>query len=123
MKFSIEKDSGINVIMFHGDLWGGEETYQMQFKIKDEVTALAARGERKFIMDLKKTKRVNSTGIGLLVANQSSIKNVDGELKLCEVTSRARTALVVTGVKQLFDIYETREEAIKAYVGESLSKA
>jgi len=120
MKFTMENDSGINVIVMDGDLWGGEETYQMQFRIKDAVTALVERGERKFVMDLQKTKRANSAGIGLLVATFTTIKNLEARLKFCEVSDRVLTSMVVTGVKQLFDIYPKREDAIRAFIGESL---
>lgn len=116
MKFTIEKTDGIPVIALQGDLWGGEDTFRLKDEIKEAAAALIADGERRFVLDLKKTKRVNSTGIGVLVAIHSSIKGPDREVKVCEVTSRARTSLVVTGVLQLFDIHETRDEAVAAFV-------
>ena len=115
MRFTIEKKNDINVIALQGDLWGGEDTFQLIFRLREKVTELTADGDRKFIIDLKKTNRVNSAGIGLLVAVLASVKNAGGEVKICEVGRRVRTSMVVTGVTQLFETYDTLEEAVEAF--------
>ncbi len=111
MKFSVTKIDNVAVFELKGDMWGGEDTYQLI----DEAKIQLRKGERKFLVDLKKTKRVNSCGIGVLIHMHTSVKNAGGEFKLCEVTGKGRTAMVVTGVVQVFDIHETREEALGAF--------
>ena len=111
MKFSVTNTEDVVVFEMKGDLWGAADTYELI----DEAKAQLGKGERKFLVDLKKTKRSNSTGIGVLIHMMVSVKNAKGELKLCEVTGKARTAMVVTGVLQVFDIYDTREEALRAF--------
>jgi len=111
MKFSVTKVDDVAVFEMKGDMWGGPDTYELI----DEAKAQLGKEERKFLVDLKKTKRVNSCGIGVLIHMYTSVKNAGGEFKLCEVTGKARTAMVVTGVLQVFDSHETREEALRAF--------
>jgi len=113
MKFGMEKKGDVILIELRKSLEGGPDT----FEIKDEVTALLAKGERKFVLDMSAASFVNSTGIGVVVAMQSSITNAGGQLKICKVGDRARRAFVVTGVWALFDVYDTQEEAFKAFQG------
>ena len=115
MKHTVEKLDDISVIVIQGDLWGGAETCNLQCEIKDEVMRLISRGERKFILDLEKTRRINSLGLGVLVAIHVSIQNAGGDLRICSVDERPRAALNVTGLGHLFQVYESREAAVHAF--------
>ncbi len=111
MRFDVVKIEDVVVFVMKGDMWGGADTS----RIIEEIKAQLANGERKFLVDLKRTKRVNSCGIGVLVHMYTSVTNAKGGFKLCQVTGKARTAMVVTGVLQLFKAYDTREEALDAF--------
>lgn len=115
MRYTVEKSEGIPVIVIQGDLWGGTETCDLQGKIKEELVELIHQGKRRFILDLEKTLRVNSLGIGMLVAIHVSIRNAGGELRICSVNERPRAALEITGLKNLFKIHETRASAVEAF--------
>ena len=111
MKYSIDKENDIVVISVKSNLEGGPDTFQ----IKDDVTAKLGAGERKFILDMEKASFVNSTGIGVVIAVQSSISNAGGKLRVCSVSDRARRAFVVTGVWSLFDVCGDKAEALAAF--------
>ncbi len=111
MKFAIQKLDDVVLIELKAALEGGPDTFQL----KDEVKARLGEGGRKFLLDMENAGFVNSTGIGVVVGIYSSIKHVEGELKICGVSDRARRAFVVTGVWSLFSVYETRDEALKAF--------
>jgi anti-sigma B factor antagonist len=115
MKHIVEKSEGISVIVIQGDLWGGAETCDLQCEIKDEVTEMIARGERQFILDLARTRRINSIGLGVLVAIHASIQNAGGELRFCAVDERPRATFEITGLGNLFQVHETRQDAVGAF--------
>ncbi len=115
MRHTVEKSEGISVIVIQGDLWGGTETCDLQCEIREEVAELISQGEQKFILDLARIRRVNSLGIGVLVAIHVSIQNAGGELRICSVNERPRAALEITGLKNLFNIHETRAHAVEAF--------
>jgi len=113
MKFTIEKEKGVTVVALRASLEGGPDTYQ----IRDDVKGRLGEGERHFVLDMTEAGFVNSTGIGVVVSMLSSIKSAGGALKVCGVSDRARRAFVTTGVLQLFDVYNTRKEALDAFEG------
>lgn len=113
MKYQIDKENGVVVITLKSNLEGGPET----MKLKDDAKAEVEKGERKFVLDMTNAGFVNSTGIGVVVGMFTSIKDAGGEMKVCGVTDRARRAFVVTGVWQLFDACETKDEAVTALAG------
>jgi anti-sigma B factor antagonist len=110
MKYSLDKTGDVVVIALKSSLEGGPDTFQ----IKDDVKARLAEGDGKFVLDMSDAKFVNSTGIGVVVSVLSSIKDNDGKLKVCGVSDRARRAFVTTGVWQLFEVHDTRDEALQA---------
>lgn len=111
MKFNIEKSGDVMVVTLKSNLEGGPDTY----KLRDEVKAKLGDDERRFLINMKDAGFVNSTGIGVVVSILSSVKSAGGMLKICGVTERARRAFVTTGVWQLFDSYESQEEALAAF--------
>ena len=111
MKYAMETQDGEVVITPKKSLEGGPDT----FEIKDEVKGKLADGQKKFVLDLDEASFVNSTGIGVVVAIQFSVKNAGGEFKVCRVSDRARRAFVVTGVWSLFDVYEDLDSALRSF--------
>jgi anti-anti-sigma factor len=111
MKFGMEREGDVVVIALKASLEGGPDTFQ----IKDEVKSQLGKGERRFLLDMKDAGFVNSTGIGVVVSCLSSIKAAGGSLKVCGVSERARRAFVTTGVLQLFEVYPSREDALRAF--------
>jgi len=111
MKYSVEKINEVLVITLNGNLEGGPDTY----KIKDEVTTALEAGSRKFVIDMGKASFVNSTGIGVLVACYTSVTNSAGQIAVCSVSDKARRAFVVTGVWNLFQSYDSIEDAIAGF--------
>jgi anti-sigma B factor antagonist len=111
MKFSMEKKNDVVVIELQASLEGGPDT----FELKDEIKARLGEGSRKFVLDMENAGFVNSTGIGVVVGAYSSIKQAGGDLKISGVSDRARRAFVVTGVWSLFDVHDSKKEALQAF--------
>jgi anti-anti-sigma factor len=111
MNYSIERIQDIVLIELSGDSWGGLDAYQL----KDEVSAIIAMGSRRFLADFEEAHFVNSAGIGVLVACWVSIRNAEGEFKFCAIGPRVSRAFQVAGVAPLFDVSETRAEALAEF--------
>jgi anti-anti-sigma factor len=113
VKYDVKEIKDICVIELKGNLEGGEDT----FEIKDEVAKQIAAGKRKFVIDFDKTRFVNSTGIGVVVACHKSVADAEGAMKVCSVSDKARRAFVVTGVWSLFSSYDNQDQAVGAFAG------
>jgi anti-sigma B factor antagonist len=112
MKCKTEFVGDVLVVVARGPWTGG--SHHPPF-LHDEVKDQIAQGTRKVLIDFEKSSTANSAGVGILVAIRTSILAANGQLKLCHVTRRIRTSLVVAGILPLFDVYKTREEAMLAF--------
>jgi len=110
MQFSLVKIEDVVVVELTGDVWGGWDSVEL----KDSVGRLLKTGERKFLVDFSACSSVNSSGIGVLLAVQEAIKNVQGAMALCEVNERARRAFSISEVWTEFDSKASRAEGLKA---------
>ena len=73
------------------------------------------RDAKKIIFDLKKMAHIDSSGLGALVSILQWINGNGGALKLACLQPRPKIVFDITKVYRVFDIYETEEEALKAF--------
>jgi anti-sigma B factor antagonist len=110
MHFSMVKVDDIVVVELQGEVWGGWDALEL----KDSVGRLIGTGERKFLVDLSGCGSVNSSGIGVLLAVQESVRDANGSIALCEVSERARRAFSISEVWNEFETKPTRAEGLQS---------
>ena len=104
----------VGVIEVKGSLVGGEETDELRNTVADFVE----QGTKKLIIDLGKVTYLNSTAIGVLVSTHTTFSKNKGQVKLCNINKNINNIFVITKLTLVFDVAETREDAIKAFGGE-----
>lgn len=67
------------------------------------------------VMDLHRTQFVDSSGLGAILSFLRQVSARGGDLKLCGMTKQVRTAFELVRMHRIFDIFETREEAVRAF--------
>ena len=110
MQFSLVKIEDVIVVELQGDVWGGWDSVELN----DSVVRLLKSGERKFLVDFSSCSSVNSSGIGVLLAVQEAVRNVNGTVALCEVNERARRAFSISEVWNEFDSKSSRVEGLES---------
>ena len=106
------KESGnIHILGIKGNLMGGPETIAVHDRVKD----LIQQDKKQIVIDLSKVKWMNSSGLGTMMGCLTSLKNANGELKLCGVTEKVKSLFMITKLITLFETYATPEEALKAF--------
>jgi anti-sigma B factor antagonist len=103
-------DGGIGLIEVSGSLIGGEETD----KLRAAVAGFVDREYQKLIIDLSDVTYLNSTAIGVLVSAHTSYSRKGWKIKLCGVNKNINNIFVITKLTLVFDVQETRQEAIKS---------
>ena len=111
MKFSSRRDG--EVVIF--DLTGGLEGGQDSFEIKQAVSDLLEKGDKKFLLNLDRVDFVNSTGIGIIASVFSSISNANGAMKICNANDKVSRVMMVTKLLEVFDSYHKEDEALQSF--------
>jgi anti-anti-sigma factor len=86
---------------------GGEE-------IAREAYSQLEAGARALVMNLEKTRIVNSIGISILIEVLERVMDRKGVLAFCGLTPTIDKTFRIMGLAQYATIYRTQEEALQA---------
>jgi anti-anti-sigma factor len=81
-------------------------------ELGEAVRTQLAAGARKILIDFSQVSYMDSSGIGELVGCYTSIRNRQGELKLCGMNARTFDLMKVTSLNSVFDVQATEAEAL-----------
>lgn len=76
---------------------------------------------KQIVLDLSQVQFIDSTGCGAMIAAVKQLRAQDGDLKLCCITKPVKALFRLIGLKTLFGIYSTREEALESFVSRTSS--
>src|SRR6185295_2437909 len=97
------------------DLSGEVRIGEGSIYLRDSIRKLADEGKKKVLLNLAGVKYMDSSGVGELIANYTTIKRNGGQLKLLNLTDRIQNLLVITKLLTVFDAYEDEAEALKSF--------
>ena len=107
-----ERQAGdVTILDMTGDVRIGEGA----ISLRDSIRTLADQGKKKVLLNLAGVKYMDSTGVGELIANYTTIKRQGGQLKLLNLTDRIQNLLVITKLLTVFDSYDNEAEALKSF--------
>ena len=101
----------VTIVDVSGRLWGESEGDSLSDIFKNMKT----QGCCKVVIDMEDVLLMNSSGLGSLIAGLKSFRDAGGDLKLANVSERIMTILHITKLDQVFEIYESREEAVHRF--------
>jgi anti-sigma B factor antagonist len=97
------------------DLSGAVRIGEGSVGLRDAIRGLADGGKRKILLNLAGVNYVDSSGIGELIANYTTVSRQGGQLKLLNLTEKIRNLLVITKLLTVFDSYDNEAEALKSF--------
>jgi anti-sigma B factor antagonist len=83
--------------------------------LTDVIGELAKKGQRKILLNLTAVKYIDSSGLGELVRNLTSLRRQGGELKLLSPTPTVLEALRITHLDRILDIKEDEHLAVQSF--------
>jgi anti-sigma B factor antagonist len=107
-----ERQSGDVTIL---DLSGSIRMGEGCISLRNAIRGLAEGDKKKILLNLASVKNVDSSGIGELIANYTSLTRDGGQLKLLNLTEKIRDLLVITKLLTVFDAYESEPEALSTF--------
>ena len=111
MAIKTETVGDVVIVRAKGKMMGGKETEECHLTVKD----LIAQDYKNVVIDMSKVKWVNSRGLGMLIACFTSLRNVNGDLRIAGATEKTRSLLMMTKLITVFENFETVNEAVASY--------
>ncbi len=102
----------VAILDIKGKLLGGPENAQ---RFKDAIYGLIDQGVTEVVVNLADVKRMNSSGLGILISALTSLKNKNGILKLAGVNENMEGILIMTKLNTIFETYDTAEGAAQSF--------
>jgi anti-sigma B factor antagonist len=97
------------------DLSGAVRIGEGSVAMRDAIRRLVDGSKNKILLNLAGVKYMDSSGIGELIANYTTIKRVGGQLKLLNLTDKIQDLLVITKLLTVFDSFESESEALNSF--------
>lgn len=110
MGFTVSQSDSVTVVDVEGQLIVGNRQ-----ELKQKVLEELEDGARKVVVDFTNTGYIDSSGLGVLVSLSKKIREQGGELRLAGLNEDLRTLFELTKLDTLFEIADTREEALKDF--------
>ena len=101
----------IAIIDFSGKITLGEGSSTLRRTIRE----LIDKGHRKIVLNLGDVDYIDSSGIGELVSGYTTVRNVEGEMKLLHLTKRVHDLLQITRLFTVFDVQSDEESALRSF--------
>ncbi|HEV7797073.1 MAG TPA: STAS domain-containing protein [Pyrinomonadaceae bacterium] len=97
------------------DLNGSVRMGEGAIALRNAIRGLNEQGKKKILLNLGGVKNVDSSGIGELIANYTTISRDGGQLKLLNLTDKIQNLLVITKLLTVFDSYDNEAEALNSF--------
>jgi len=73
-------------------------------ELRGKLRDLVNNGARQLVIDLEKTKMVDSVGLGLLIASHNSLQKVGGQLSIVRASADILELLTTMRIHQHFSV-------------------
>ncbi|HUJ49238.1 MAG TPA: STAS domain-containing protein [Bryobacteraceae bacterium] len=83
-------------------------------EFKRDITPVL-QSQSKLVLDLGQLRFVDSSGLGAMLSCLRQLSAKGGDLKLCAMSKQVRGLFELVRMHRIFDIYGTREEAVRAF--------
>jgi anti-sigma B factor antagonist len=97
------------------DLSGRITLGEASVVVRNVISDLMGKGNKKTLLNLGGVDYIDSLGIGVLVSSFSTVRGQGGELKLMNLSKRIRDLLQITMLYNLFDVKDDEAAAVASF--------
>jgi anti-sigma B factor antagonist len=110
MDLAVEKTEEVAVVEIPVEELDASNTGELKHDIAPVLEA-----NSKLVLDLSRLRFVDSSGLGAILSCLRQLSGKGGDLKLCGMQEQVRAVFELVRMHRIFDIYGTREEAVRAF--------
>jgi len=104
------KIDGVIVVHLSGAIFFDEESTFLRVHVKDLLDK-----SRQIVLDLENVTRIDSSGLGALMALYASARKVGGDIKLANLGNHIKEALRITKLVTVFEVFDRTEDAVASF--------
>jgi len=111
MEIVDKKENGILYLMLKGKIMGGPEAESFR-----EILYEAIKEDLvKVVVDMSEASWMNSSGLGMLIGGLTTLRSSGGDMILVGVNERTRRPLEITRLDAVFQMFDSKQEAIHSF--------
>lgn len=111
MRLSSEERYGAIILNLKGDMMGGPDGAKLHDKLREVIES----GHPNVVVDLRKVRFMNSSGLGSLIGGLSIMRGAGGDLRLANAADRIQSLLVIAKLLTVFKHYESVDDAVASF--------
>jgi len=108
MNITVNKVGDVNVLQVEGRL----DTTNYG-ELEHHLSSLTENNEMNILLDLDKLEYISSSGLRILLMFLKKVKAAEGRFMLVALSPDIREIFEISGFVNIFEIYETKEQALK----------
>ena len=110
LSISSESINGVEVVHLSGAILFGDDSTNL----RNRVRALLDQG-RRVVLDMRGVSRIDSSGLGTLVALYASAHRCATEIKLANLGAHPKEVLQITRLVTVFEVFDSAQAAIASF--------
>jgi anti-sigma B factor antagonist len=111
MKISNRDVGNVRVLELKGKITIGSGDVALRDAIGDAVSS----GRKKLVVDLGGVSKMDSSGLGELVAAHKTVTGDGGTIKLAKIPSKLYNVMGVVQIISVFDVFDDVDEALGSF--------
>jgi anti-sigma B factor antagonist len=111
MKFSKREANGVIILEPKGKITIGAGDVALRGALEEIIQNDAS----KILLDLKGVKKMDSSGLGELIAAHNAVTEAGGSIKLVNLPSKLHGVLGITQIVSVFDVFDDESEALNSF--------
>jgi anti-sigma B factor antagonist len=110
LKLATRTNDGVLVVDCTGRIIFGEESSLLREEVQKAVSE-----NKRILLNLGEVNYIDSGGLGILVALDTTARNAGSTIKLAKLTKRVGDLLQVTKLLTVFDVHDSEAAAIESF--------
>ena len=110
LQLDVSRSNEVAVVRCRGRIVFGEESDDLRAVLLELL-----HESKQIVLNLAWVAHIDSSGLGVLVSSFISARHRGAEIKFAGLSPTARRVLTNTHVDQLFEIYDSTEEAVNSF--------
>jgi anti-sigma B factor antagonist len=102
---------GVMILDLSGGIRLGEENAYLHNTIRSLVSA----GEKKVLLNLAEVSKIDSSGMGEMIAAWTTLQKNGGEVRLLNLTQSVAQLMMLTKLLTVFETYENETDALQSF--------